>query len=99
MEPVKPALTPEEWRQALDGEAPWLYRGDDDTPESDHIVAALYLHGQPFGFTHDDVRALRDMPPVPWRYGGEGGVEAVEAWLRDLADRIEALLPPEVSGG
>jgi len=63
--------------------------------ERRHALAALCLHGQPWGFTRDDVQALRDMPPIPWRYGGEGGVEAVEVWLNDLADRIEALLPPE----
>jgi hypothetical protein len=48
-------------------------------------LAALALHGQPFGFTHDDVRALRRL--------ADGPSEAARR-LRDIAARLEALLPP-----
>lgn len=46
-----------------------------------HALAALCLHGQPFGFTWEDVRVLREQFHVNL--------------LQDLADRIAALLPPE----
>jgi hypothetical protein len=52
-----------------------------------HAVAALCLHGQPFGFTWDDVAMLREEGSVGYPETGRK--------LRDLADRIEALLPPE----
>src|SRR5690606_30074156 len=48
-----------------------------------HALAALALYGQRFGFTHEDVRSLRDLAE-----------ELVRDDLHDLADRIEALLPP-----
>lgn len=48
-----------------------------------HALAALALYGQRFGFTHEDVRILRDLAE-----------ELVRDDLHDLADRIEALLPP-----
>lgn len=53
-----------------------------------HAVAAVALHGQPFGFTREDVVALLGM--------AMGGVdpEYQEAVCRSLASRIEALLPP-----
>lgn len=48
-----------------------------------HALAALALYGQRFGFTHEDVRRLRGVAE-----------ELVRDDLHDLADRIEALLPP-----
>lgn len=50
-----------------------------------HAVAALTLHGQPFGFTWADVDLLRNRmtPPTPR-----------DLALGELADRIAALLPP-----
>lgn len=95
-EKVEPALTPEEWAYAVErwrlDDGPSRYVSGDDRcyagcriPESDyHATAALCLHGQPFGFTRADVESVR----------------YVSDWLdrpnplRDLADRIEALLPP-----
>lgn len=55
-----------------------------------HALAALALHGQSFGFTWEDVDALRDAADSPDLTGG---------WLyEDLADRIAALLPPREEG-
>lgn len=62
---AEPALTPEEWADALNRQRPDLYRADDDTPEAYHAAVALYLHGQPFGFTWEDVdlheRRIQDL--------------------------------------
>ncbi len=64
------------------------------------VLAAIALYGQPFGFTREDVKAIRDL----LRMGCTCGViEALDYkdWddaqniLPTLADRIEALLPPE----
>jgi hypothetical protein len=51
-------------------------------------VAALCLHGQPFGFAVADVQLLRSLAVTH---------PACEAHASGLADRIEALLPPEES--
>lgn len=54
-----------------------------------HALAAHALHGQEFGFTHDDVTALR------WAANGGNAQFAREyAHLRNIAARIAALLPP-----
>lgn len=67
-----------------------------DLPKDDrHGIAALCLHGQPFGFTREDVRRLREYPDL---YGGlqRTCVEAEwQQFVDSLADRTEALLPPE----
>jgi hypothetical protein len=75
-----------------------------------HALAALCLHGQPFGFTREDVdllhrtingyvrrieEAQERVNEGPWVRNGIVMNEASVAALRDLADRIEALLPPE----
>lgn len=108
MADIKPALTPEQWgpgngftgpRSAMEGPDAWI-EGDDlwfapsDAewiPESRHAVAALALHGQPFGFDFVDVLRLREIAEQIDKK------ELPEAWsdrLRDVADRIVALLPP-----
>jgi hypothetical protein len=51
-------------------------------PTVNHAMAALCLHDQPFGFTREDVWELRYL-------------QFHHKELQDLADRIEALLPPE----
>jgi hypothetical protein len=59
-------------------------------------VAALALHGQPFGFTWADVDAIRgaadeaeqEARPYP------SGIPEARAPFDSLADRIAALLPP-----
>jgi hypothetical protein len=53
------------------------------TSDDRHALAALALHGQPFGFTWDDVEAIHD-----WMQ--ETSCHASST----LADRIAALLPP-----
>lgn len=77
--------------------------------ESRHRMAALALYGQPFGFTHEDVRDLRKqadalelsyalaaafVPPSDHQRDTPA-VSAMADRFRALADRIAALLPPE----
>ena len=64
-----------------------------------HALAALALYGQPFGFTRDHVTVLRHM--AKWTdmddvFAREENLHwEPTAVLSSLADRIEALLPPE----
>lgn len=97
---VKPALTAEEWWYVMK-RGPTVYNPQDIRLTSDgygqypdgykvnesarHGVAAACLHGQPFGFTRQDVELLRELKV--YRHG--------EKEVEDLANRIEALLPPE----
>jgi len=102
---MKPALTRDEWADPngrLDnggGVFPYVtdsgdislccddsyYHGELDAADR-HALAALCLHDQPFGFTREDVEFLRDM-------ASEWASEEYE--YLNLADRIDALLPPE----
>lgn len=62
------------------------WNGDPMNPlDSDarHALAALAFHGQDFGFTWEDVDALRMAADIT-----EAGI------FYDIADRIAALLPP-----
>lgn len=54
-------------------------------PPARPVLAAFALDGQPYGFTADDVAAVR-------RAAELGGLD--QARLTHLAGRIEALLPP-----
>jgi hypothetical protein len=56
-------------------------------PPARAILAAFALVEQPFGFTSADVEALE-------RAAGATGDEPTAAALRDLAGRLQALLPP-----
>lgn len=56
-------------------------------------AAAITLHGLPFGFTWEDVDALRGAADHEDRSGNSEEV----AQLRDLGERIAALLPPRDS--
>lgn len=61
-----------------------------EIPEGDrHGLAALALHGKPFGFTREDVTLLATVVTAV------GGIASVADPLRSLAERIAALLPPE----
>lgn len=100
---IKAAMSPEEWENADDvfgfeSDTVWAIG---DSPREDHIIAALALHGQPFGFTWEDVDHLR--------YMAQGAYDAAEMrWHTDempiakqelerayeIIDRIAALLPP-----
>ena len=53
-----------------------------------HAVAALALHDQPYGFTGDDVDAIRTAAQY------DPGMGQLSMRLESLADKIEALLPP-----
>lgn len=59
-------------------------------------TAALCLHGQPFGFTWEDVDALRgliELQAALRKTNGVPGDGGLSPFAR-LADRIAALLPP-----
>lgn len=105
MSEIKPALTAEQWADALersrlnpsrpiDREVAIRWREHQDAPYTG--LAALLLYGQPLGFTQEDVRLLEE-----WRSGlmtanyGRGRGSPVERQLASLADRIKALLRPE----
>lgn len=94
--PLRPALTPEEWKQhtpQLDEYMMWAADEAGLFGEGHRAkLAALALHGQAFGFTWDDVDAIH----MALRMLQEQGIAAPP--LRMLADRIAALLPPRVSG-
>jgi hypothetical protein len=62
-------------------------------PGATHGVAAYLLHGQPFGFTREDVGWMRMMLEQFVRT--EGVYAEMVMNVRSIADRIEALLPPE----
>jgi hypothetical protein len=53
-----------------------------------HALAALALHGQPFGFTWADVLLLQGMASFLAVHGMD------DSGMRDVAGRIAALLPP-----
>jgi hypothetical protein len=99
---VKKALTDEEWASGPKESVSHLYNvvywrhdgrltvdGEFDGEEL-HALAALCLYGQPFGLTHADVdlllRVRDNLDGDNWRDMPDG--------LKNLADRIEALLPP-----
>jgi len=95
---IKPALTPEEWAFVAeahvgDGLSDHIdaVMGVRDIDDGLHAAAAIALHDcrtPGIGFTREDVAALR--------YQGVGYDEGHDQEALDsIADRIEALLPPE----
>jgi hypothetical protein len=104
VEPGAPALNIEEWiqygadlhvmRDLAAGRRPWGFQRRLTPVQKLHAVAAMALYGQPFGFTHDDLRLLRTDPqahaPAGWI-----GISDRAHRLENLAQRIAALLPPE----
>ena len=116
----KPALTPEEWteclRDPLDyGRPPMMhgqflvFAGIPEPISRLDAMAALCLHEQPGGFTHEDVTRHRNSakairvnlesqgPVGTWDFQQEeiSSKKRHAAWHDSMADRIEALLPPE----
>jgi len=88
---MKPALTAEEWgwtlatREANERMMERKMYPEDmptDIAGTPHAIAALALYGQSFGFTREDFTHLRICSLVP------------NGRLASIADRIEALLPP-----
>ena len=63
-------------------------------PGAVHGVAARLLDKQPFGFTREDVELVRGLAGE-WLDDHHPRDHDDEAGITDLADRIEALLPPE----
>lgn len=108
--PIPPALSDKEWLDSFGahnhdtthGERS-VYIACDEAGETRHALAALCLHGQPFGFDQDDVELLRTVaagieahPRTDGTTYGELQVTetAVRSLVESLADRIQALLPP-----
>lgn len=100
---LKAALTAEEWKHAQ----AILKSGADPTIAAvvtaervgvgdRHSLAALCLHEQEFGFTREDLTMLDHLSAV-WCNEACGCNTEDEYFLLaiSLADRIEALLPPE----
>ena len=95
---MKSALTYEEWAKGnlsglgFQGELP-LYIEGVYQPQNVIKQAAFLLEDQPFGFTLEDMLDLRKMALQEGnrtRYMND-----MTFRLNDLADRIEALLPPK----
>jgi len=111
MSEIKPALTGEQQQAEsiplTDTQRGWVEESIGWTailPDGSHTYFTRFqaamgsLHEQPFGFTREDAMALRSMGN-----GFEGtGSEPLDrliagyvAKIQSVADRIEALLPPE----
>jgi hypothetical protein len=98
---IPPALTPARWAsyrrlcEDIGGSPSTEMLGDH--AETEHELAALALHGQPFGFTREDValldRAARNAGPL-CEYSDEESIAELVARYRDFAARLAALLPP-----
>lgn len=71
-----------------DGFATLEYEGWLNSPEQRHSLAALCLHMQPCGFTHEDLAQLRMAMNMLVVHHGDVRT------IRSIYDRIEALLPP-----
>jgi hypothetical protein len=101
MSEIKHALTAEEWEEHLAHPDMIIQPVRDVRTYSrhdQHQLAAKHLYGQPYGFTHEDVAILRGSATalVPSDlYYPLALRESVAMYLRSLADRISALLPPE----
>ena len=90
---IEPALTAAEWAEIKRREESPHPPFEVFMAESGvHGKVAWMLHEQPFGFTRDDTVWLREMAEHSAK---EGWCDADVLMYTDLADRIEALLPPE----
>lgn len=91
------ALAPSEWARQLNiGAVAWwhvLGRPEEPTIER-RAVAALALYDQPFGFSRNDVTLLRYVADLIGAMHLDRHEEWTQQDIRDLADRIDVLLPP-----
>jgi len=105
---LRPALEPEMWEDfakanySLEQFEPQL-ASDFDSPSAQHFAAALLLHGQPFGFSREDLLRLASVALDEEQLAILAPDTADESrelarWLHDLAARIGALLPPANGG-
>jgi hypothetical protein len=109
----QPALTPEEWRDTGAGHD-WravtieggevAVHGEMQTisvpSELRHALAALALHGQPFGFTHEMVDALEDaLATSVDSYAGTGLHDTSHAAAALAITNLRSLLPPRENAG
>ena len=92
---MKPALTAEQWVGVIPPDKDGIWGSGYLVVEEKHHMAAVCLHEQSFGFTREDVELLRETLPADVLHLGYQYEEEPQAYLLDLADRIEALLPPE----
>jgi len=99
---MKPALTREEWEEYLKD----FHTGlpiSSVVGRNPHAVAALCLHLQPFGFAREDVEILDRVATGLGFQAMDLEAKGISSKferdrqdaLNSLADRIEALLPPE----
>jgi len=78
--------------EEADDDAVWVIGADESIyfdGDDRHALAALCLHGQPFGFTWEDVDLLQEAA-----IKGRSVTDGPDPDFWGLADRIEALLPP-----
>lgn len=113
---TQPALSPEEWKafEVDDGDARYdatyshrlfikPHGGNSFEARERHGLAALCLYQQPFGFTHEDVKAIRGerimtQATIQACGGPERSRPELLAQLKRLESlelRISFLLPPE----
>ena len=101
---IRPALSPSEWIQYGDDLAIMADWAADKRPfgparrftmeEKRLAVAAIALHNQSFGFTHEDEALLEEQARFFEHRAFPGDAETA-ARLRELLNRISALLPPK----
>lgn len=113
MTTTPPALTAEEWADIASDPEWWEERArdaghdtggwlnNDTITNRRHAGAAIALYGQPFGFTHDGLRALRLMMEYAEEHFAEfplgewsGARHEFDKATGEVA-KIAALLPPE----
>lgn len=99
---IEPALTAEEWPEAVHYQLVNRAFHPNGVPVlawNRHKTAARCLYGQPFGFTRSDVENHRMMADHADAKGAitHAAARITADWHRSMADRIEALLPPEKS--
>lgn len=108
---ITPALTPDEWARRANGDArlsnnnTLVYDSIYTIVDNRHALAALALHGQPFGFTRDDLEVVREQRLMretdrmvceeKCEFSATDRAERDVARLAALEAKIAALLPPE----